>query len=293
MTNMGTPPGPATLALVLVGAAIVAVLIGWAIGRGQRRTGVVAAAVAFAILGGGGLMFAGRTPPRSPQPAATPVARDASEPVLRSKAAGGTLDSVRKSPSVGAADLMMMWMLRPAERVDFCVKRMKHFAEDCRDAVAAMADMRAPVLPDTIRRDLTGAVRDDLLNKDTAMLAEAALEAARAAQPDELLSYPSPGGTDADVYWCEAGGKAGYERAVNDAVALAVRSGLKFPDGPVVGRVRVLRSDQAPAGDVVNGDAVSPAAKLMIGLIAQRTGRHYVPGKAVSGGRPLAFYSCG
>lgn len=292
MTNMGTQPGPATLALVLVGAAIGAVLIGWVFGRGQRSIGVVSAAIAFAILGGGGLLFAVRAP-QATQPTAKPVASTAAEPVLRSKEAGGTLDTVRKSPSVGAADMMMMWMLRPAERVDFCVKRMKHFAQDCRDAADAMVDMRPPVLPEPLRRDLTKAVRDDLLNADTLTLADAALESGRGAQPDEMLSFPSPGGTDADVYWCGAQGKAGYERAVNDALALAVRSGLKFPDGSVVGRVRVLRSDQALTGYIVNGDAASAAGKLMIGLIAQRNGRSYVQGKPVSDGKPLAFYSCG
>lgn len=292
MTGNGAT-GPVTLALVVIATAIVAILVGWMAGRGKQGRGLIAGAVAFVVLGGGGLLLVSRpSQPASNALAAPAPPASTPSPLIASKAAGGTLDPARKAPSVGTGDFMMLWMLPAAERVDFCTKRMKHFAQDCRDAVDGMAGMAPPTIPDDLRKHLTQAVKGDLLNRMTGYAADEAVARAKTGHPDEMLSFPSPGGTNADFYWCGEGDDgARYERAFNNALAVTSRAGLKLPNGVVIGRVRVIRTGEHLTGDVVEGDLDATAAKTILDLIRERNGASYTPGGKAKGST-LSFYVC-
>ncbi len=285
-------PGPLTLAFVVLGAALAAVVIGWLAGRGRQGRALTVGAVTFVVLAGGGLWAV--SAPRKPEPVATaaPTPAPASTPFVASKAAGGKLDAVRKAPSVGADDFMMLWMLPAGEREDFCVRRMKHFAHDCQDAVEGMKGMAAPAVSDDMRTRLTNAVRNDLNNRSTTDLAEEAIGLARDSHPDEMLAFPSPGGTNADVYWCAGGDEeARYQRAFKAALGITSRAGLKLPGGVVMGRVRLIRTEQKIGTDVFDGDVTSPALQEMLGLIRPR-GVDFTPRGAASKDVPVTFYAC-
>jgi len=188
---------------------------------------------------------------------------------------------------------MMMWMVPSAQRLDLCVKRMKHFEQDCRDAIEGMAGMAPPTLPDDLRRQMTDAVNGRLRERSTSDLADRALEAARPSLPDEMLSFPSPGGTNVDVLWCGDGvdDAARYDRASKNALAIASRAGVKLPNDVVIGRIRLVRTQEHVNGDVAEGDLDSPAAQAMLDLVRRQTGNDYTAG-GKGKGVALSFYTC-
>ncbi len=294
MNATSVAPGPLTLAFVVIGAALAATVIGWLAGRARQGRAVTIGAIAFVVLGGGGLWAvsaprkAGPVETAGPEPA--PVA--ASTPFVASKAAGGKLDAVRKAPSVSVDDFMMLWTIPAGDREDFCVRRMKHLAPDCRDAAEGMKDMAAPTLPAEIRTRLANAVKNDLNNRSTTDVAEEAIGLAKPGHPDEMLSFPSPGGTNADVYWCTGGDDgARYQRAFQAALGISSRAGLRLPGNVIMGRVRVIRTDRKIAGDVFDGDVQSPAVQEMLSLVRPR-GIDFAPRPGAAAGGPVAFYVC-
>jgi hypothetical protein len=291
MSTTNVTSGPLALILVVVIAALAALLIGWRAGRGRRGRALPIGALAFAILGGAGILLTATPPqPGKPRPAAIPSAPGT--PFVASKAAGGKLEALRKAPSVAAIDFMMLWMVPASQRFDLCSARMKHFVQDCRDAVDGMAGMAPPGLPDDLRTRLIKAVTTDLGNRLTSDLADEAIAKARANHPDEMLSFPSPGGTDADFYWCAGGDDAArYQRAYRNALAVVSRAGLKLDGGVAMGRVRVIRTDRTVTGDVVDGNVGSPAVQTMLGLIRSRGG-DYTPRSDGSKTAPVSFYTC-
>jgi hypothetical protein len=293
--------GPLTLVLVVAVAAAIAILAGWLAGRGNRRRGLGIGALLFVLLGTGGLWLARSRP--TVETAAPVVAPTASPtPFIASTKAGGKHEAARKPPSVAAQDIMMLWTVAPADRERVCVKDMKHFAEDCRDAVAGMAEMARPAIPDALFADLAKAVKGDLINRNTSDIADRAVEATRDTQPDEMYSFPSPGGTNATVYWCAGGNdQAQYDAANKAALALARTAGLKLARDVVVGRVLLVRLDSARQGgtlpkrgegDLIAADMTAPATAQMLDQL--RTGGQMVPTPrgAAPGPRSVAVYVC-
>jgi hypothetical protein len=294
--------GPLTLVLVIAVAAAIAVLVGWLTGRGGQRRGLGIGALVFVILGAGGLWLAKARPvaETAPAPVVTPTASPT--PYIASTKAGGKHEAVRKAPSVAAQDIMMLWTVAPADRERVCTNDMKHFAQDCRDAAAGMVEMSRPAIPDKLFADLGKAVKGDLINRNTSDLADQAIAATRATQPDEMYAFPSPGGTNANVYWCAGGNdQAKYDVANKAALALARTAGLKLADGVIVGRVLLIRLDPAKQGskmpklgegDLISADMAAPVTVQMLDQL--RTGAQMVPTSrgAAPGPNTIAIYAC-
>jgi hypothetical protein len=300
MTISGSEP--LTLLLVLAVAAAIAMLAGWLAGRNGQRRGLGIGALVFVILGAGGLWLAKARP--AAETASPPMITPTTSPTpyIASTKAGGKHDAVRKAPSVAAQDIMMLWTVTPVDRERVCTKDMKHFAQDCRDAVAGMAEMSRPAIPDKLFADLGRAVKGDLINRNTSDLADQAVEATRAEQPDEMYSFPSPGGTNANVYWCAGGNdQAKYDAANKAALALARTAGLKLADGVIVGRVLLIRLDRAKQGgkmpelgegDLISADMAAPITAQMLDQL--RTGAQMTPMSrgTAPGPHAIAIYAC-
>jgi hypothetical protein len=297
-----TSAGPLTLTLVVAVVAAIAALAGWLAGRGGRRSGLGIGALVFVILGAGGLWLVKARPAigTAPVPVATPTASPT--PFIASTRAGGKHEAVRKAPSVAAQDIMMLWTVAPVDRQRVCVTEMKHFVNDCREAVAGMAEMSRPAIPDKLFADLAKAVKGALLNRNTSDLADQAVAATRASQPDEMYAFPSPGGTDANVYWCAGGNdKAQYDAANRAALALARTAGLKLADNVIVGRVLLIRLDPAKQGgrvpklgegDVISADMTAPVTRQMLDQLRSGGQMTPTPRGPAPGPHSIALYTC-